>query len=100
MTTDELVRPTPEDELRERAVKRLKKRSDFHAHLLMYVLVNSVFVGIWAMTHSGFFWPAFPMMGWGIGLIANAWDVYRDDEPTEDRIRREMEHLQGTAGRR
>lgn len=33
MTTDELVRTSPDDELRERAIKRLKKRSDFHAHL-------------------------------------------------------------------
>ena len=95
MTTDELPRTTPEAELRERAIKRLKKRSDFHAHLLMYVLVNSFFVGLWAVTTGGgFFWPALPMMGWGIGLIANGWDVYRDDEPTEARIQQEMAHLQ------
>ena len=95
MTTEDLVRLTPDDELRQRAIRRLKKRSDFHMHLLMYVLVNGFFVGIWAITHSGFFWPAFPMMGWGIGLVANAVDVYRDEEPTEERIQQEIAHLQG-----
>jgi hypothetical protein len=95
MTTEELVRATPDDDLRRRAITRIKKRNDFHVHVLMYVLVNSFFIGIWALTHSGFFWPAFPLMGWGIGLVANGWDVYRDDEPTEERIQQEIAHLQG-----
>lgn len=94
MTTDELPRTTPDTELRERAIKRLKKRSDFHGHLLIYVLFNSMLVGIWAITGHGFFWPIFPLMGWGIGVAANAWDVYRDDEVTEQRIQREIAHLQ------
>jgi hypothetical protein len=96
MTIDELVRTSPEEDLRERAIKRLKKRGDFHGHLLMYVLVNSFLIGLWAVTSDGgFFWPVFPLMGWGIGVIANAWDVYRDDEPDEQRIQQEMAHLQG-----
>jgi 2TM domain len=81
--------------LRERAIKRLKKRRDFAGHLLVYVLVNSVLVAIWAITNPhGFFWPIFPMLGWGIGLVLNAWDVYRGDTFTEERIQREIEHLQ------
>ena len=31
---------------------------------------------IWAITDAGVFWPVFPMVGWGIGLAMNAWDVY------------------------
>jgi hypothetical protein len=37
----------------------------------------------------------FPIVGWGIGVVMNAWDVYRNDEFGEDQIRREMERLQG-----
>jgi hypothetical protein len=49
---------------------------------------------IWAVTsRSGFFWPVFPMVGWGIGVVMNAWDVYRDDELDETRIREEIERL-------
>ena len=93
MTTEQLPRPAPED-LRERAVARIKKRSDFHVHLLMYICFNAFVVLIWALTsQGGFFWPIFLICGWGIGLIANAWDVYRDDALTEDRIQREMAKL-------
>jgi hypothetical protein len=81
-----------DERLRQIAVERLKKRSEFGAHLLAYVLVNAFLVAIWAMSDSGFFWPVFPIMGWGIGVAFNAWDVYRRP-PTEDRIRREIENL-------
>jgi hypothetical protein len=79
--------------LRERAVKRLKKKSDFHVHLLIYMTVNAFLVAVWAVTGAGFFWPVFPLAGWGIGVIANAWDAYARDVPTENQIRHEMEKL-------
>ena len=82
--------------LRERAIKQLKKRRDFWGHLLVYCLVNTFIVVIWAMTGAeGFFWPVFFIVGWGIGVVMNAWDVFlRDEEFDEQRIRREMERLQ------
>jgi hypothetical protein len=87
---------TRNEVLRDRAIKRLKKRRDFSAHVLVYVLVNAFLVAIWALTNPhGFFWPIFPLAGWGIGVVMNAWDVFRNDEFDEDQIRREMERLQG-----
>jgi len=83
-----------EEDLRERAIRRLKKKRDFQGHLIVYVLVNTFIVIIWAVTGSGFFWPIFPIVGWGIGVVMNAWDVYRSDEPDEAQIRREMESLE------
>jgi hypothetical protein len=80
---------------REHAIKRLKKRRDFYGHLLVYALVNAVLVAIWAVTNlHGFFWPIFPILGWGIGVVLNAWDVYRNDAFSEEQIQREIEHLQ------
>lgn len=80
--------------LRERAVKRLKKRRDFYGHILFYLLVNAFLVVIWAVTSDGgFFWPVFPLVGWGIAVVMNAWDVYVAEEVSEDKILREMEHL-------
>jgi len=82
-------------ELRERAVKRLKKRRDFHAHLLVYVLVNAFLVLIWAVTTpGGFFWPVFPLVGWGIGVVMNGWDVYVAEDFDEEQIDREVERLE------
>jgi uncharacterized ion transporter superfamily protein YfcC len=84
----------PETEsLRERAVKRLKKKSDFRVHLMIYLTVNTFLVMVWAVTGAGFFWPVFPIAGWGIGVIANAWDAFARDVPTESQIRREMDKL-------
>jgi 2TM domain len=87
---------TAQDEvLRERAIKRLKRRRDFYGHLLVYFLVNTFLVLIWALTDvNGFFWPVFPIVGWGIGVVMNAWDVFRNDEFGEEQIRREVERVQ------
>ena len=94
--SDSLSRSEQESALRERAIKRLKKRHDFHAHLLVYVLVNSFIVVVWAVTNAGFFWPIFPMVGWGIGVVMNACDVYGGDELDEASIAREMDRLKQT----
>jgi hypothetical protein len=37
----------------------------------------------------------FPLLGWGIGLAFHAWDAYAPETPSEDRIRREMERMNG-----
>jgi hypothetical protein len=83
----------PPVDLRDRAVEHLRKKRGFYAHLLVYVLVNSVIVVIWAITSAGFFWPVFPMLAWGIGLVMNAWDVWHG-EFTEEQIAHEMARLQ------
>ncbi len=85
----------PDQELREQAITQLKKKRDFRTHIFIYVIVNVMLVGIWAVTGAGFFWPIFPILGWGIGVGANAWDVYGRKPITEEEIRRETERLQG-----
>ncbi len=87
-----MVNDTHEQAARDQAVTHLKKRRDFHAHLLVYVLVNAVLVLIWAVTdRHAFFWPVFFIAIWGIGLVMNAWDVYWRRQITEAEIRHEME---------
>jgi hypothetical protein len=86
-----------EQDLRSQAVERLKKKRDFRTHVLIYLLVNAFLVVIWAVTKGDdtIFWPIFPILGWGIGLAANAWDVYGRKPITEEEIRREQERLGG-----
>ena len=81
-----------EADLRKRAEKRIEAKRGLGAHALAYLLVNGSLVVIWYMTGDGFFWPAFPILGWGIGLAFNAWDVY-SPAPSEARIRAEMDRL-------
>lgn len=94
MTSQDQQVDSTEEILRERAVKQLKKRRDFTGHLLIYVLVNSFIVVIWAITSAGFFWPIIPMAGWGIGVVMNAWDVWHGDEFSDEQISREMARMQ------
>lgn len=45
----------------------------FIEHARSYVLINLLLVAIWAMTmFGGYFWPMWPMLGWGVGLVAHA----------------------------
>ena len=85
----------PDDtELRERALTQLRKKHEFHAHVAAYILVNTMLVAIYLLTDpGGFFWPMFPILGWGIGLFFHGWDVY-SGPPSEERIRREMARLE------
>lgn len=79
--------------LRSQAIERLKKRSEFWSHLAAYVLINALIVTVWfAVADGGFFWPIFPLAGWGIGLFFHAMDVFRRPF-TDERIRREMNRL-------
>lgn len=84
---------TPRDELRRQALERLEKRAEFRMHLAAYLLVNAVLVAIWfVVADGGLFWPIFPMLGWGIGLMLHAMETFRPPV-TEDRIAREMQRL-------
>ena len=44
----------------------------FRAHATSYLLVMALLVTIWLLTTpGGYFWPIWPMLGWGIGLASH-----------------------------
>ncbi len=50
----------------------------FARHLAVALVVSSVLVGLWALTGSGFFWPAIPLIFFALGLVRHArWAGYR-----------------------
>jgi 2TM domain len=50
---------------------------------------------IWAVTDlHGFFWPVFPIVGWGIIVVLNAWDVFWRPGITEEEIEHEIKREQ------
>ncbi len=87
--TDTPVTTDPAD-ARAAAVKRLTARRDFAAHLLCYVVFNAALIVVWLVTGHGYFWPAWVLGAWGVGLAMHAWDVYGRRPITEEDIRREM----------
>jgi hypothetical protein len=78
------------DDPREAAIKRLKARRGFRQHLVTYAAVNGFLVVIWTITYGGYFWPVWPIAGWGIGLGMHGWSVYGERPITEAEIQREM----------
>ena len=56
----------------------------------MYLVVNALLVVIWAFTGAGYFWPIWPMAGWGIGLVLHAYATYVQKPITEQDIQAEM----------
>lgn len=84
---------TTDQGLRDLAIERLKKKHDFYPHLIAYLAVNALLLGIWAATGADFFWPVFPILGWGIGVAFHAWDTFSRFSLSEDRIQRELKHL-------
>ncbi len=85
--------PSPE-QLRDQAIRSLRKKEHFRTSLIAYVLVNLFLVGIWAISGADYFWPIWVIGGWGLGLAFQALDAYgRRRTISEDRISREMDRL-------
>jgi hypothetical protein len=102
---------TSAGERREMAKEQLKKKAAFKVHLVAYLTVNAALVVVWAVlviagvsphiTVAGlghelppdFFWPVFPIVGWGIGLFFHARATFWTGRYSEDRIQREMDKL-------
>ena len=60
-------------DLPSRRGRRSPARSeDFRSHLRVFVAVQVLLVAIWALTGMGYFWPVWPFLGWGIGVLAHA----------------------------
>ena len=75
---------------REAAIKRLKIKRDFRMHLGTYLIINVFLIAIWAMGPRTGFWPAWVILGWGLGLAFHGWWTYFGNSFSESAIRREM----------
>jgi hypothetical protein len=92
--------PRGDDELRELAVRSLKRKREFRNHVFVYLVVNAALWAVWAVDVArdgyGFPWPVFPTFFWGLFVLGQARDVYGPSPLREDRIQREMQRLERT----
>src|SRR3954465_9033041 len=70
-TTSELAKltadlPAPPKPPRPR--RRSGLETSVRIHFTVYILVNLLLIGIWAASGGGYFWPIWPILGWGIGV--------------------------------
>jgi Domain of unknown function (DUF1707)/2TM domain len=40
-------------------------------HAAAYLSVSLAMIAIWAATDTGYFWPVWPILGWGIGVASH-----------------------------
>ena len=74
-----------------------KKRAGFQRSLVLYFIINAFLWCIWWFTTSrhgyneGIPWPAWAMLGWGIGLVFQYLNAYGGGR--QDLAEREYERL-------
>jgi len=70
------TQPT-EDEIYQKARKRVEEKKGFYAHLCVYFVINILIVIIWLVTSLGYFaWFIFPVGGWGVVVILHSLFVF------------------------
>jgi len=73
-----VVADLPAASPRERPVRRRERT--IRPEVAAYVAVNLMLIVIWAATGAGYFWPIWPLLGWGVGLMgpcSRAWPQRR-----------------------
>jgi hypothetical protein len=79
------------EDQRQWAINRIRAKRSFWVHLAVYLAVNTLLVFIWAAGSGGHFWPVWPMLGWGIGVVAHGVTVHVGPSTiSEERIEREL----------
>lgn len=75
---------------REREARQILKRRAFYVHAAVYLAVQIALVGIWAMAGGGYLWFVFPIIGWGIGLVAHGATAFLLSHPDDIVLEREQ----------
>lgn len=76
------------------ARRRVTERRDFGSHVVVYVVVNTAVICIWAFTGAGYFWPAWLIGAWGIGLVLHAWATFFQRPVTDADVEAELRRHQ------
>ena len=88
-----------EEEIYRLARKRVKDKKEFFSHLMVYIVINAMFVVIWAITRAGYPWFVWPLLGWGVGLAFHGLSVFVFDGTgnwEKSEVEKEAARLRGT----
>ena len=92
------------DELRKLAKRRLKAQADFKQFLWIWLGVSLLLLAIWGFTsltagYLIYFWPAWPIVGMGVGAFFMGLDAYRGQRViTEADVDAEVERMSRRKG--
>lgn len=63
-------------EVYQRAKKRVKAKLGFYIHLAIYMFVNTAIIVINMSAFPEYFWFIWPLLGWGIGVFFHGMEVF------------------------
>jgi len=78
---------------REREARKILRRRVFWLHASIYLAVNAALVVIWGVVGGGYPWFVFPILGWGIGVVAHAAVAFLMESPHDIVLEREQKRL-------
>lgn len=87
------------DDPRSAAITRISERRDLRTHVIVYCAVNVLLVVIWFAAGGGYFWPIWPIAGWGLAVGLQAWRTLGDRPISDAEIDTEM-HRADRSGHR
>ncbi len=58
--------------LRERQIQRIVRKQRFWLHFFVWVAISIFLFVIWLLTTRGFPWFFFPILAWGVLIVAHA----------------------------
>lgn len=77
-----------------RARKRVTDRRDFASHVVAFITVNAGLVFVWAITGGDYFWPAWILGLWAVGLVLHAWEAFVRKPVTDADVEAELHREQ------
>ena len=78
MTPSYKASPGDDESILKAARERAEAIQGLYIHLLVFVVINACLFGINWLTRgdSGAWWFYWPLLGWGVGLVAHGFSVF------------------------
>jgi len=76
---------------RDAAIHRLNRKRGFFSYIVGAVVVSLLMVVIWALSGRGYFWPAWVMLAFVVGLVVMGINMLINKPLTDEQINREMQ---------
>ena len=79
------------------ASRRIKKRNEFRAHLVSYLVIIGFLFVLNILTSPGYLWAIWPALGWGIGLAFHGFEaagIIADKDQEKEMIEAEVRRME------
>ncbi|MCT2563501.1 2TM domain-containing protein [Chryseobacterium herbae] len=86
----ETIGYTKETRAYKKAARRVKDLKGFYGNLTSYCLVIPFLLALNLLTSPGHLWFYWPMLGWGIGIVAHAVSVFGIGKEWEEKKIKEL----------